>query len=203
MPIADCRVQIEARILRSPAAAFRALNADTRSDSWVLARRPLLLLFVMGCVVSLQASGRLSARLIVDGMLSFAFIPLFELASLAIVYRVRPRPIPFARAVDLFFAANAPWLVWLLAFVTLRSVQTPRQATAPPIALLWAVELSLLIVAAWSAYIDLQFFREVLPRSDRAAARDLMLQRTIGWSSTILYFLGIAIWPEIVGRIAA
>jgi len=191
----------EARVLRRPATAFRDLIVETRGGAWVLWRRPLLLLFTMGCVVSLQASGRLSVRLIMDGAVSFAFIPLFELASLAIVYRLGPRQISFARASDLFFAANAPWLVWLLAFVTLRSVQTPRQATAPPLPLLWTVELSLLAVAAWSLYIDLQFFRDVLPRPDGTAARDLALQRAIGWSAAILYFLGLALWPEIAGRI--
>lgn len=189
-------------MLLRPAAAFRELLHESRIDRWVLARRPLLLLFVMGCVVSFQASGRLSVRLVADGVVSFAFIPLFELASLGIVYRLRPRQIPFARAVDLFFAANAPWLVWMLAFVTLRSVQTPRQATAPPLPLLWTLELSLLVVAAWSVYIDLQFFRETLPRPDGRAARDLALQKAIGWSSTLLYFFGVAIWPEIAGRIA-
>src|SRR6185369_14477032 len=113
-------------------------------------RRPLLLLFVFGCVVSLQASNRLSARLILDGIISFAFIPFFEVLSLAIVYRRAPRRVPLARAVDAFFVANAPWLVWLLLFVVVRSVQTPVQATAGPV--WWQVTalLSLLPIVAWS-----------------------------------------------------
>ena len=188
-------------MLLSPAAAFRELMQEPRDGWWVLARRPLRLAFVMGCVVSLQASGRLSVRLIADGILSFAFVPLFELASFAIVYRLRPRAISFARAVDLFFAANAPWLVWLLAFVTWRGVQTPREATALSIPLLWTLELSLLVVAAWSAYIDWRFFREVLPRPSGSAGRDLALQRAIGWSCTILYFFGYAIPSEILSWI--
>jgi len=192
----------ETRVLIDPAGAFRQLMREPGDGWWIAARRPLFLLFVIGCVVSFQTSGRLTARLIVDGAVSFAFIPLFELVSLAIVYRRRPpRPVSFARAVDLFFAANAPWLVWMLAFVALRSVQTPRQATALPLPLWRTLELSLLAVAAWSIYIDLHFFREVLPRADGRSARDLMLQRVVGWSSALLYFFGLATWPEIAGRI--
>jgi|RhiMetdeSRZDD1v2_1073273.scaffolds.fasta_scaffold21343_3 hypothetical protein len=191
----------EARALIDPSAAFRQLMREQGGGWWVAARRPLRLLFVMGCVVSFQASGRLTARLIVDGAVSFAFIPVFELASLAIVYWRRPQPISFARASDLFFAANAPWLVWLLGFVTLRSVQTPRQATALPLPLLWTLEVSLLAIAAWTFSIDRRFFREVLPRPDGRSDRDLLLQRAIAWSCGLWYFFGLAVWPEIAGRI--
>jgi hypothetical protein len=42
----------------------------------ILGRRPLLLAFLLGCSVSMLASGRFTLRLIVDGTLSFAFVPL-------------------------------------------------------------------------------------------------------------------------------
>jgi hypothetical protein len=161
-------------------------------------RRPLLLAFVLGWSVSLQASGRLSARLIGDGAVSFAFVPLFEMAALGAVYRLGPRRISFARAVDLFFAANAPWLLWMIAFAVLRCLQTPMQATAPPRSLLSMLEVSLVPIAAWSAWIDLQFFREVLPRPAASPGRDLILQRAIGWTCALGYFAGYAIWPYVV-----
>ena len=150
---------------------------------------------------SLQASGRLSARLVTDGIVSFAFVPIFELASLAVVYGRRPRRIPFAQAVDLFFAANAPWLLWLLAFMVLRSLQTPLQATALPPPLVWTLLLSVVPVAAWSVYIDLQFFREVLPRQVGGARRDLSLQRVISWTCILGYFVGHEVWELIAARI--
>src|SRR2546426_10870999 len=77
-------------------------------------RKPAVLAFVLGCTVSIVASGRLSLRLIADGAVSFAFVPLVEMGALAAVYRAGRRPISFARAVDLFFAGNAPWLLWLV-----------------------------------------------------------------------------------------
>ena len=194
------RWSAELRVLVEPAATFRELASEQTAGLWVMLRRPLRLLFVCGCVVSLWVSGRLSPRLIADGVVSFAFLPAFELAALAAVYRRGPRRVSFAQAADLFFVANAPWLLWLVAFDTLRCLPPPMQVVAPPVPLQWAVQLSFVIVTAWSAYIDLHFFREVLPRP-AGSARDLILQRTIGWTCSVAYFLGIAIWPEIVGRI--
>ena len=149
----------ELQVLLDPVAAFRELSNEPAAGLWVLLRRPLRLLFVCGCVVSLSASGRLSARLIADGAVSFAFLPVFSLLALAAVYRRSPRRVSFAHAADLFFAANAPWLLWLVAFAAWRCLQSPMQAAAPPEALSSAIKLSL-----------------------------------------VAYFLGIAIWPEIVGR---
>jgi hypothetical protein len=193
----------EARILRHPAAAFRQLAEEQGSGRWLLWRRPLLFALMFGCALSIQTSSKLTARLILDGAISFAFVPVFEMASLAVAYRRGARAVSFARAVDLFCAANAPWLVWMLAFSALRLMLTPIRASAPPIWLLWSVELSLLPIAAWSAYIDLQFFRLILQCTEREARRGLIVQRAIGWTCSILYFLGVAIWPDLVGLFAS
>ena len=194
-------VSSEVRALFNPAAVFRDLAPLEHRGAWALVRRPLVLAFVCGCTVSFWTSGRLSVRLIADGMISFAFLPIFEIAGLALVWR-RSRRIPFTSAVDLSFIANAPWLLWLIGFSALRCVLTPIQATALPIPILWTLEGSLLLIAAWAAYIELHFFRDVLQRSERDARRDLILLRAIVWICTIGYFLGIAIVPEVVGRIS-
>ena len=66
-----------------------------------LLRKPLLLLFVLGCGVSAMASGRFSMRLIVDGAVSFAFLPALELLALAIVNATgRRRARPFSETAD-------------------------------------------------------------------------------------------------------
>ena len=54
----------------------------------ILGRRPLLLAFRLGCGVSIVASGRFTLRLIVDGTVSFAFVPLCELIAFVIVHRL-------------------------------------------------------------------------------------------------------------------
>jgi hypothetical protein len=178
---------------------LRDVVMTDRSALWVAVRRPLTFLFVCGCVVSMWASGRLSVRLIADGMVSFAFLPLFQLLAFATVFRRAPRRLRFADAADRFFAGNTPWLWWLVAFAALRCLLTPLQAGAPPQLLVDFVKATLVGVLAWSAYVDYRFFREVLLAPD--SARDVILQRAIAWTSGAVYFFGIAVWPVIVGRI--
>ncbi len=194
----------EARILFSPAAAFRELTENDSGGRWLAVRRPLLLAFTCGCAVSLLASGRLSARLIVDGAVSFGFLPVFEVAALAAVYQRSRGQVPFARAADLFFAGNAPWLLWIVVLATLGGALSPKwivTLSIPPTA--WISLGSLVPIIAWSAYIDFHFFREVLQRPAGGAVGHVALVRAVGWSGAIVYFLGYAIWPEIVGRIGA
>jgi len=188
--------------LLSPATVFRDLTPEP-AGIWLMLRRPLLLALASGCVVSLWASGRLSVRLVADGMVSFAFLPAFQLAALAAVYWRGPLRVSFAHAADVFFAANAPWLLWLIAFATRRCLLSATQSIAPPIPLLWTVALSIVPIVAWSAYIDLHFFRGVLPRPAGSAARDLILHRAIGWTCTLGYFIGIAAWATLVGWMRA
>jgi hypothetical protein len=172
-----------------------APHARTRNRSpW---RRPLWLAFVFGCLVSATASGRFSVRLIADGALSFAFVPAFEVAALAIVCRtgVRAR-LPFAETVDRFFAGNSPWLVWMTIVAAVFAVVPPRSvgSLVKP-----ALFLSL-VPLVWSGYLDFRFFRNVMQRDGVGARRDLVLHRLIGWSATLTYFFGIAIWHEYVLR---
>ncbi len=170
-----------------------------RSVLWVVVRRPFAFLFVCGCVVSMWTSGRLSVRLIADGMVSFAFLPAFQLLAFAVAYRRAPRQLAFAPAADRFFAGNAPWLWWMLAFAALRCLLTPFQAGAPPQLLLDFVKTTVVSVLVWSAYVDYRFFRDVLRAPE--SARDLIVQRAIGLTGGAVYFFGIAVWPVIVGRI--
>ena len=184
-----------ARALFQPAAAFRAmLRAERPRPS--IAGQSLLAVFVLGCTVSLAASGRLSVRLIVDGSLSFAFLPVFAVAGFAVLYHAAraPRPVTFAPALGLFATGQAPWLLWLILLATVTAMVRPRELGP------WLVplELSLAVPAVWSGIIDFQFFRQVLARPPRAAIRDVMLYRLLAWGASTAYFLGIAIWHDVV-----
>jgi len=196
------RWSAEARVIVDPARVFRELIDDRRPGPWVLLRRPLLLAFAFGCIVSMEDSGRFSVRLIADGMISFAFVPILEALALGVVFRRHPHLIPFARAVDMYFVANAPWLLWLVGFASMRAFETPVRATAMTTPLELTVLATLVPVALWSAWIDVHYFRAVLPRP-AGAFRDLLIERAIAWPCTIGYFIGVAIWPEIIGRILA
>ena len=84
--------------IESVATVTPAGELRQRSAAVTLLRRPLLLAFVLGCGVSLLASGRFTPRLVVDGTLSFAFVPVCELIAYAIVYRLQRGSRPFAQA---------------------------------------------------------------------------------------------------------
>ncbi len=192
------RVSVEARVLVRPATEYTRLPRDGNGTGLML-RRPMALAFVLGCAASVLASGRFSVRLITDGALSYAFIPAIELAAFAVVYRTGARRhVRFARAVDLFFIGNAPWLLWLVILAAVASIVPPRQL-APWLSLLF---LGFLIPAAWSAYIDFHFFRAVMNRPVRGAVRDLVLHRLIGWSAFAVYFVAGSLWSQVLPRIA-
>ena len=164
-----------------------------------LVRRPLLFLLFFGCVISLAASGRVTLRLIVDGAISFAFIPAWCLAGLAVVWRLGPRPtIPFARAADAFFAGFTPWLVWMIVAGGVFGLVPPRGFSPWFFPVLFAGAVPLV----WSLRVDWRFFRGTLGRSPRQALRDLVIHRAIEWTGGVAYFLGIALWSDVLPGLA-
>ena len=167
--------------------------------TWLLVRRPLLLALFLSSGVSLMSSGRLTQRLVVDGAVSFAFVPLVELAAFALVYRRRSGRLPSAHEVDRFFTTNTPWMLCVVALAALVSLQTPRDVglwTFPPGVF---APLSVIVLAiAWSAYRDVEYFRQSMRQATAAAARDAVLLRAIAWPAGAIYFVGIAMWPYIV-----
>jgi hypothetical protein len=161
--------------------------------TYSLWRGPLWLAFVIGCVVSAGASGGFRVRLIADGAVSFAFVPAFEVAALAIVCRTETRArVPFPEAVGRFFAGNTPWLAWMTIVAAAFAV-TPPRSIGP---LVKPALFGSLVPLVWSAYADFRFFRDVMQRDGAGARRDLALHRLISWSAILIYFFGIAIWHE-------
>jgi hypothetical protein len=160
-----------------------------QSRVWVIARRPLLLALVLGCGISVLASGRFTVRLIVDGALSFAFVPVCELVAFAVVYRLGRTSLPFSHAVDRFFAGNTPWLWWLIAIMTAAALLpvTREASLLAPMLITTAVPIVL------SVRFDLRFFREVMGSPRGRARIDVALQRIVSWSAATAYFFGVAI----------
>ncbi len=189
---------LTAHAISQPVVLYRALAGapDERATPW---RRVLLLALVLGCTVSALASGRLSIRLMLDGVVSFAFVPVVEVAAFTVVFwRVRPL-VRYARALDLFLIANAPWLVWCVGQMALGYLFWPNPTLIPQTDGAWATAIVLLVpTLAWSAYMDFAFFRTVLGTASRAAVGYLLLFRVIAWTTALLYFVGIALWPDVV-----
>jgi hypothetical protein len=157
-----------------------------RSERFLLLRRPLLLAFVLGCGVSMLASGRFTLRLIVDGTLSFAFVPLCELVAYAVVHKLQRGAGPFEQAADRYFAGNSPWLWWLVALMAAAAILPVRATDVLSIALItWVIPIAL------SVRFDWRFFRRA-GRTRALAVADIVLQRAIAWTLATAYFFGIA-----------
>jgi hypothetical protein len=181
----------EARVLLRPSAAFRELPRDGNGLA-LLALRPLLFALFFGFAVSALVSGTFTVRLILDGAISFAFVPAIHVGALAIPYRMaRSVDLSFARAVDLFFTGNGAWLLWMIVVTVIGAVIPPRQIGP------WLLPLlaGFLVPLFWSLWIDFHFFRSVMNQSVGGALRHLALQRAIAWVGVTIYFLGNSMVP--------
>lgn len=165
----------------------------------ILLFRFFLWLVALGCFLSGAASGRFSMRLVADGAIAFAFIPVLTIAACVIVLRTGARSgMRLRDAIGAFLDGNGPWLLWLTLVAALVSIVPPR-SLGPWIG---PIGISLLIPLVCCLVIDLRFFRETIGRTTRQAWRALVLQRLLSWGGIVVYFLGIAIWGEFVPQVA-
>jgi len=167
-------------------------------------RNPLLFLLVLACAASLAATGRFSLRLLFDTAIALAALPLIQVLAFAIVYWTGRRPIGFASAIDTYFDGLWPWFAALTILGLFGAVASPM-AAAEWVSRLGAVCMTMAL--ALSIRIDWRYSREVLGRSARRAVADVVAQRAIGWSATIVYFLITAIpkvgslWPDVASNV--
>ena len=146
--------------------------------------------------MSLAASGSVTARLALPAALYWSFVPLLEIAGLAVVLRKRL----CAEAIDEFFAGHGPWLLWLAAFAALWTfVPAPVAFGRTGYPQFWYVLGAL--AAAWSAWIDFAFFQRAGKRSRAGAARDVLVQRLVCWPLGMAIFVAPAAWQVAVSKV--
>lgn len=179
-----------------PDRVYSGWDREARWGARLLLRRPLLLALILGSTVSLMTSGRLTARLMVSGVVTWSFVPLLQMASLVIVIFGSRRLRPLPEWVDLFFIGQGPWLCWLIAFGAFWSSAPPTSESVLRTRFWFGFAAA---AAAWSAYLDYRFFRLVAQRSRGAAVRDLFLQRAIAWGLGIVYFGEGSLWTDLAG----
>jgi hypothetical protein len=185
-------------VMLRPAMAYQWLVRQKIDEgNWTAAQRPLFMIVLLGCLVSLVTAGSLSLRLFAAGAINALFVPLLEIGVLVGLWRSK-RTIPFSRTVDLFFMGHGPWVLYLLVFSAIWAFASPTDAFVLTARWMW----SLLVVAlVWSAYIDFCFLRHVLPESAARAAGKLLALRIITWSVGLVIFGGGSLWPEIVRKL--
>jgi hypothetical protein len=181
----------EVRVMLRPFRVYPALAeelADARG--WRLAlRRPVRWLLVIGAFVSLSSAGRLVALHVASGFVFWSFFPLLQcvgvLVALAVVARERPR----AAALDLYFAGQAPWLLF---FVVLAGVClfAPRVYDTFQLLLRTGILPGLFIVTlVWSTLLTWAFFRHGLGLSRRRAWLGFSVLEAVYGGSLVGYFL--------------
>jgi hypothetical protein len=163
-------------------------------------RRPLLAAIVLACAVSLMTSGRLSLRLAASAALNWSFVPLLQIAGLAAVWPWKRAPLPFAEAIDRFFASQTIWSLWLCAFTGVWAFVPTGQAYT------WTTNIwywygPAIAVGLAAAWVDYRFFRAVSGRGAVDAVRDLAVERAIVWTFGIAWFVGPSAWQVIAARL--
>jgi len=185
-------------VLLRPAEAYQWLvRQGVDEGNWTAAQRPLFMVFLLGCLVSLVTAGSLSLRLFAAGAINAWFVPLLEIGVLAGVWRSK-RTIPFSRTVDLFFMGHGPWVLWLLVMCAIWAFASPTHGFVLTGRWMWSL---LGVVLVWSAYIDFCFLRHVLRESAARAAGKLLALRVITWSIGLVIFGGGSLWPEMVRKL--
>jgi len=162
--------------------------------NWLFWRRPLLVTLLLGCAISLMTAGSLELRLVVSAGLTWTFVPLLEITSLALVWSWHRPPVALARSVDLFFTGNAPWSLWLIGS-GLFWATFPQLVPFRPVAYCWFGSAA--VVIAWSAWLDFCFWRIAMKRKLPDAIRDLVLQRVLAWAPGVLIFGAASLWVDL------
>jgi hypothetical protein len=146
-----------------------------------------------------MTSGRLSLRLAAPAALYWSFVPLLQIAALAVVWPWKGSKVSFARAIDCFFASQDPWSLWLCAFAAIWALIPPVRVfswTQNP----WFWYAPAMAVGLWTAWLDYGFFRSISQRSFLRACCDLAMERAIVWTAGIACFMGSAAWQVVASR---
>jgi hypothetical protein len=144
----------------------------------------VFLCLVLGCVISLLSASVASVRLIGATAIYWSFVPIVEILALAVIVWRRRGVRTFATLIDAFFAGHAAWTLLLLVTGAVLAVAPPQY---------WWFLISrggvagVAIVAGWSAYVDLCFFRYVCSAPLKRAVADVALQRLITW--TLIFWI--------------
>jgi hypothetical protein len=130
--------------------------------------------------------------------LYWTFVPVCQIASLAVV--ARRRKMPFAHLIDSYFKSHTAWLLWVMAFAAIWAfVPAPTVYGWMFLKSFWFASAAL--VFAWSAYVDFGFFRQVLGRPPGQAARELAIQRLLCWAVALAIFVAPAGWQVVASAI--
>lgn len=185
---------LEVWLMFRPKAAYDWLASLPDVSNWRSPlRRLVFIAFIIGCMVSLVTSQRLTMRLVAGGAFSGSLLLLAEVGVLAVVCG-RSSRYSFCRLVDLFFAGFGPWIVWMLALSTAWAFLSTMHAFT--FAGMGSIIPAAGMAMVWSCYINLRFFERVLGRSRKQALWDTFRLWAACCAICVAIFGYGALWSE-------
>jgi hypothetical protein len=191
------RLSDEARVMLAPLAAYRRLASEPPAPGLAtLFRRPALCALVIGCSIALTSTGGATPFAIVTTTASWTFVVGLQLTFAAILIAPCRRPgLRMTSALDLFFAGQGPWLLWMLGVTAAALVAFRLGPHAVP-RLRYALMFAL-VPLIWTWMIIFAFCRAVLGLEWRGALRWTFLYEAAIWSTAYLYIARMTFqaWP--------
>ena len=192
-------VSDEVRVMIHPVNSFRlvtAARAPVPSRMWMLIRRPVASVCLVGAFVSFSVTGRLVAPFVVDGIVWWSFLPVLQAIFITLTMIMFARgAMTFARAIDVFFVGQGPWFFWLLTISSIAALAPEVTATkllshASPFLL-----GSALLTLVWLNATTFGFLRGALGLSAARAALATMTYSAALWGTLVCYLFAVDLLP--------
>jgi hypothetical protein len=151
-----------------------------------------LVAIVIGTSVTVSATERVGASLILSGAVGWSFVPALQLLTGLLL--VRGGPGGRVELLARYFRLHKPWSLWILAAHTiLLLVPISRHHQQ------W-MTISLAVPVLWTLWLLLRFCREELRLDAPRALRRVVVHQSATYALAFVYvFVAVALWPRILG----
>ena len=184
------------RVMLHPRHEYARLVAGAKDASWLRALKPPVLIAAMfGLLNSTAAAGHVSATLVASEIAAWSFIPLLQLTTGALlIASAKARRVTFPRAIELLFAAHAPWSLWLVAATVFQTINPDP----------YIVIGSGIVPLAITAFMLGAFGREVLGLSGREVRMRVFAHQAVTVLLIVAYIeLATRLSVRIIGALGA
>lgn len=181
-----------------PAAAYRRLAQDYPAVHPAAAlRRPALAALVAGTAVGIAATGRATAPLVLSAVLCWGFAVAWQVIAAAVALRSRHAVLTFGQRLDLFFAGQAPWSLWLLT-------ASAWSRVFPGFTDLYAVLCTVAVPAAWTSVVVYGFCTGALGLPRPRALRLTIVHQALIWGfAFVCVTWAVALGARLLGTSAS
>ena len=175
-----------ARVMFRPFRTYAELAKAPADETPTILGGALRLLFVIGAVVAITATGRLAPIELFIATFSFAYVPVIQLIALAVALRAVARETPIRRAFALYLAGHGPWLLTLLVVAAVCLL-----APSPASVLFALLPPLVLVTFAWSGVLTFACLRRGLGLGRARAGIATAIHTVVLTSLVVGYYLSM------------